>query len=101
MNLKFFLQTSGVNYHKLWAPYHPATNGQAERYVQTTKDALHKKDSTPKTLKKNVNEFLKQYRKLPHSTTGVSPAKLFLGRNIHTRLDLVRPDDIRTKITEK
>ncbi|XP_055523176.1 uncharacterized protein K02A2.6-like [Wyeomyia smithii] len=37
---KAFLQKSGVKYHNLSAPYHPATNGQAERYVQTTKGAL-------------------------------------------------------------
>lgn len=37
---KDFLQTNGVKYHKLTAPYHPSTNGQAERYLQTVKDAL-------------------------------------------------------------
>jgi len=47
---KKFLQTSGVNYHKLTAPYHPSTNGQAERYVQTVKDALKAMATTPDTL---------------------------------------------------
>lgn len=28
-----FLQTNGIKYHKLTAPYHLSTNGQAERYV--------------------------------------------------------------------
>ena len=35
--------------------------------------------------------FLLSYRTTPHSTTGVSPAQLFLGRSVRTRLDLLRP----------
>jgi len=58
-----FLQSSGVKHHKLSAPYHPATNGQAERYVQTTKDALNKMNTTSSTLREDLNVFLKQYRK--------------------------------------
>ncbi|XP_049824796.1 uncharacterized protein K02A2.6-like [Aethina tumida] len=46
VEFKTFLQSSGVEYHKLSAPYHPATNRQAERCVQTIKDALHKMQST-------------------------------------------------------
>ncbi|XP_062539247.1 uncharacterized protein K02A2.6-like [Armigeres subalbatus] len=88
---KRFLQQSGVKYHKLSAPYHPATNGQTERYVQTVKNALKAMGTTHDNLQANLNVFLQQYRKAPHTETGDSPAKLFLGRNIRTRLDLVRP----------
>ncbi|XP_024891943.1 uncharacterized protein K02A2.6-like [Temnothorax curvispinosus] len=90
---KCFLQKSGVTFHKLSAPYHPATNGQAERYVQTVKDALRAMSTTRNSLQTNLNEFLRQYRKAPHTTTGESPSKLFLGRNLRTRLDLVKPQD--------
>lgn len=98
---KTFLQNSGVKYHKLTAPYHPATNGQAKRYVQTTKDALKAMSTTRGSLQRDINEFLRQYRKAPHTTTGHPPALLFLGRNIRTRIDLVRPDSVDTKVTEK
>ena len=98
---KTFLQNSGVKYHKFTAPYHPSINGQAERYVQTVKDALYAMKTTKTTIKSNLNEFLRQYRKAPHSTTGQSPAQLFLKRDIRTRLNLIRPDDLHTRITEK
>lgn len=101
VEFKDFLRVSGVKFHKLSAPYHPATNGQAERYVQTVKQALKAMNTTKTTLKLNINEFLRQYRKVAHSETGEAPAKLFLGRNIRTRLDLVRPLDTQSRITEK
>lgn len=98
---KDFLIMSGVKYHKLTAPYHPSTNGQAERYVQTVKDALRAMSTTESTLQTNINEFLRQYRKAPHATTGASPAQLFIGRDLRTRLNLALPDDLHTKISEK
>ena len=39
-----------------------------------------------------VNTFLIRYRNTPHAITGESPSKLFLGRNLRTRLDLLKPD---------
>lgn len=74
---KDFLDRVGVRYHKLTAPYHPATNGQAERSVQTVKNALKSMGTTKQTLRENLNEFLRQYRRAPHSTTGKPPAQLF------------------------
>ncbi|KMQ84561.1 hypothetical protein RF55_17549, partial [Lasius niger] len=89
---KEFLRMSGIKYHKFTAPYYPSTNGQAERYVQTVKDALKAMATTKDTLQRNLNEFLRQYRKAPHTTTGQPPSQLFLGRSLRTRLDLVRHD---------
>ncbi|XP_011883987.1 PREDICTED: uncharacterized protein K02A2.6-like [Vollenhovia emeryi] len=101
MEFKLFLQKSGVKFHKFIAPYHPASNGQAERYVQTVKNAMKTMATTPGSLQHNLNEFLCQYRRAPHATTNQSPAQLFLGRTIRTKLDLVRPDETNVKITQK
>ena len=44
------------------------------------------------TLEDRISRFfLFAYRTTPHSTTGVSPAELLMGRKLKTRLDLVRP----------
>ena len=96
-----YLTRVGVKYYKYTAPYHPATNGQAERSVQTVKNALRAMGTTARTLKQNVNEFLRQYKNAPHSTTNVPPLQLFLERHLRTRLDLVRPEHVSTKIKAK
>lgn len=95
-----FLKISGVKFHKRTAPYHPATNGQAERYVQTVKATLYAMSTTAGTLQHNLNTYLRQYRRDPHTITGQTPAYLFLGRNIRTSLDLVRPESVTTKVSE-
>ncbi|GBL88880.1 hypothetical protein AVEN_158984-1 [Araneus ventricosus] len=40
-----------------------------------------------------LQNSLMQYRKTPHSTTHQSPAMMFLGRDIRTRLNLLRPNE--------
>ena len=44
--------------------------------------------------------FLLTYRTSPHSTTGVFPCKLFLNRDLRTRLDLLFPN-VRRRVEEK
>ncbi|RWS19555.1 uncharacterized protein B4U80_08639 [Leptotrombidium deliense] len=41
--------------------------------------------------------FLLTYRNTPHSTTGKTPAELFLGRSLRSRLDLLKPSEIKDK----
>ena len=86
---KEFLSLNGIR-HVTSAPYHPATNGQAERTVQTVKEFL-KKPST-ESLEARLSRFLFSYRITPHTTTGVSPAELLMGRRPRSRLDLVLPN---------
>ena len=79
--------------HILTAPYHPASNGEleAKRFVQVFKHSLKAGRNYPGTLHQKLTRFLFTYRSTPHSTTGVSPAELFLKRQLRTRLDLLRP----------
>ncbi len=85
-----FMRENNVK-HLRGAPYHPATNGQAERFVQTFKRSM-------KAEKKNVNlyqrlaRFLMAYRNAPHAITGEPPAVLMMGRKLRSRLDMCRPD---------
>ena len=84
-----FMKLNGVR-HVTSAPYHPATNGLAERAVQTVKQFLKKPSSD--SLQTRLSRFLLQYRITPHTTTGTSPPELLLGRRPCTQLDLVLTD---------
>ena len=85
-----FLKRNGIK-HITSAPYHPATNGLAERCVESFKNGM-KSETEVKSLNIKLARFLLAYRNAPHSTTGEPPSQLFLGRRLRTRLDLLKPD---------
>lgn len=78
------------------APYHPATNGLAERFVQSLKNALRAITHEKLTLSRKLHNFLFAYRNATHVTTNLTPAMLFLGRPLRSRLDLLKPNLRRT-----
>ena len=78
------MKWNGIH-HIRSAPYHLATNGLAERTVQTFKDAMRK--VTPGDIDTILARFLFHYRTTPHCTTGLSPAELLLGRQLRTHSD--------------
>ena len=89
-----FCKTLGIQHRKV-APYHPASNGQAERAVQNLKRVLDKSDFENVSLDDALLKFLFSYRISPHSTTGFSPAELMFSRKLRCRLDFVFPDSSR------
>ena len=88
---KQFLKLNGVK-HITSSPYHPATNGLAERFVQSFKNAMSTGAKDITDVSHRMAEFLLAYRSTPHATTMRSPSELFLGRKIRTRLDLILPN---------
>ena len=73
--------------HLTGAPYHPATNGAAERLIQLFKQALRKSSLPPKEA---LQEFLMQYRRIPFAS-GLSPSELLNGRRIRTKINTLVP----------
>ena len=92
-----FTKANGIK-HTLVTPYHPRSNGQAERFVQTFKQYFKTEGSN--SIKQSLSRFLFSYRTTPSSVTGQTPAELFLNRRPRTRLDLLRPD-LGRKVFEK
>ena len=84
--------------HITSAPFHPSTNGLAERAVQTFKKGMKKQPEG--SLQTKVSRFLFEYRTRTHATTGHTPVELLFHRELKTRLDLVRPN-LRAKVEQK
>ncbi|XP_071494907.1 uncharacterized protein [Diadema antillarum] len=86
-----FVHMNGIK-HKRSAPYHPSTNGQAERFVQTLKQSMRASRSDGGSAQAKLDRFLLAYRNAAHSVTGESPASLFMKRQLRMRLDNLRPN---------
>ena len=90
-----FLKQNGVRFTPV-PPYRPASNGAAERSVQSVKAALTKQvlDGKANTLslEHRLANLLIPNRSTPHTVTGRSPAELFLGRQIRNCFTLLKPN---------
>ena len=82
-----FCKANGIK-HVTVSPYHPASNGLAERAVQTVKRGLKKSSGK---LEDRLYRFLSMYRITPQSTIGHAPADLVMKYKPRTRLDLIQP----------
>ena len=85
-----FVKMNGIK-HIRCAPYHPSSNGAAERFVQTFKKAMKANRESSLSFSHRLTNFLFTYRYTSHATTNEPPCQLFMGRMIRKRLDLLYP----------
>lgn len=83
-----FFKNNGIR-HVTSAPYHPATNGQAERMVYETKQAVSK-DKTG-CLSCRIARFLFKQHTTISCATRQTPAMLMLGRELSTAITRLQP----------
>ena len=93
-----FMQANGIQ-HTLTPPYHPSSNGQAEIGVKIFK-SMYVKSLPNAPMEERVAKVLFKYRNLPHTTTGKTPAELFLKRQPRSLFTLLKPD-LRAKVESK
>ena len=74
-----FLKENDIK-HRTSTPLWSQANGEVERQNR----------SLPKTLKTELRKFLTAYRTTPHSTTGVTPAKLLFNREVRSKVPELR-----------
>ncbi|KAK9394668.1 hypothetical protein NXF25_015196 [Crotalus adamanteus] len=91
-----FLQANLIR-HTTSAPFHPSSNGQAERMVRTTKDALKRHMAADIT---RLADFLLVHCTTPCTATGKSPTELCWGRRLITKLGRLHPDQVASQVSQ-
>ncbi|XP_062709222.1 uncharacterized protein K02A2.6-like [Aedes albopictus] len=86
-----FLRKNGI-YQQMGAPYHPSTNGLAERFFGTFKAKLKSLKCDKAMLQAELCNVLLTYRNTFHPATGQSPAMMVYNRPLWSRLDLMIPN---------
>ncbi|XP_062539218.1 uncharacterized protein LOC134207530 [Armigeres subalbatus] len=87
--------------HFRTSPYHPQSNGQAERFVGTFKRSLRKINER-ESISESLQTFLQVYRTTPSRVlNGRTPSQLILGRNIKMVLDLLHHQQPKPVVTER
>ncbi|XP_011684290.1 PREDICTED: uncharacterized protein K02A2.6-like [Wasmannia auropunctata] len=85
---KNFCAANGIE-HITSAPYHPQSNGKAEKFVDLLKTGLAKAGGN---AEEKLREFLLTYRFTSSYNLGnKSPSELMNGRIMKTRIDLMKP----------
>uniref|UniRef100_A0A8C8DZH6 Gypsy retrotransposon integrase-like protein 1 n=1 Tax=Oryzias sinensis TaxID=183150 RepID=A0A8C8DZH6_9TELE len=92
-----FMKQNGID-HVRSPPFHPSSNGLAERAMQTFKEGMNKIQGD--TLQTKLSRLLFSYRITPHATTGLSPAELMMSRRLGSAFDLLMPD-VKTRVQKK
>lgn len=82
-----FVEQNNIS-HVRTAPFHPQSNGAAERAVRTVKDGLRKMKEGK--LEHKLMRLLLSYRRTPQRS-GKSPSEMLLGFQIRSRLDTCFP----------
>ena len=85
-----FMKKNGIKHIKV-APYHPASNGLAERAVRIFKGGYEKMEDG--SVQTKLSRFLLSYHTNLHSTTGVPTAELLMKllMRLHTHLNQLVP----------
>ena len=80
-----FFKTNSIQ-HRTSTPLWPQANGEVERQNRSLFKTLKIAQAEKKDLKVEMTKFLTAYRTTPHSSTGVSPAKLLFNREIRSKI---------------
>ncbi|XP_017461733.1 PREDICTED: uncharacterized protein K02A2.6-like, partial [Rhagoletis zephyria] len=86
--------------HLTTAPFHPASNGLAERFVRTFKEAFVKIMKTEHQTERALYKYLTTFRTTPNPVSGKSPAELLHGRQPRTILAAMFPTSAQRQKSE-
>lgn len=88
--MECYLAEEGIK-HITSPPYHPSSNGLAERFIRTMKVGVNKLLEEGKDLKTALRIILREYRASPHPDfDNQSPAYLFFHREMRSPVDCIK-----------
>lgn len=85
-----FCDENGITHVKV-TPYHPRSNGLAERTVRTFKERMRSSDLETDQHQR-LHDFLFCYRNTVRRSTNRTPSELMFGRRLRSYFDLLKPD---------
>ncbi|XP_022779210.1 uncharacterized protein K02A2.6-like [Stylophora pistillata] len=83
-----FMKANGIQ-HRRVSPYFLQSNGQVERFHRYLKHSIRAAELDGLSWTEVLPIILQVYRSTPHARTNMTPAKLFLNREITTKLPTV------------
>lgn len=87
-DFKALLQEFNVK-HRRVTPYHPASNGEVERFNRNLKKCIQTAIADNRNWRKTLENYLLSYRNTEHRITGSTPAELMFGRKLRDKLPFV------------
>lgn len=91
-----FLKKNGIK-HLFSPPYHPATNGQVERAIQTFKNKLKKLESSQMPWSEKLAKVLFYLRTVPNCSTNKTAAEMLNGRKFRTAISRLHPENMPSR----
>ena len=85
-----YAKRMGFKHHPV-TPKDPQSNGFAESFVKLLCKLVHTAIAEGKDPKRELHNYLLQYRATPHTTLGKSPAEVLFGKKIQTKLPQYHP----------
>ena len=83
--IKVYMEEKGIKHSRI-TPLWPQANSEAENFMKPVTKAIRAAHADGRDCRKDLYQFLLNYRATPHSTTGFAPSELLFNRKIKTKL---------------
>lgn len=85
VDVRNFCNMYGIK-HKKSTAYHPQGNAEIERLYRSTSKFIKALTAEGRRWEHELYNFLLTYRNTPHTTTGISPARLLMSRDLRDKI---------------
>ena len=83
--IKVYMEEKGIKHSRI-TPLWPQANSEAENFMKPVTKAIRAAHAEGRDWRKDLYQFLLNYRATPHSTTGFAPFELLFNCKIKTKL---------------